>query len=242
MNFTCYRGPVPHRATLPGIKRVAYGPSRFFFYNLFESDVTGAPLAVRNRARGSVDAYAAAVGRWLVTRDGFDFFVYYLSDFDYASHLTGPDGAMPALERADDAISALFDAAGGPDEFLARYDLVLCSDHGQIRRCAARRCWSARTRTRRTSLVTASNRAGMVYALPGCSLEPRALAEQLDGVDGIEVTLFREDGQAVARREREELRFARSDGGWELHGDAAVLDHPNGLERAWAALNEPERR
>ena len=37
----------------------------------------------------------------------------------------------------------------------------------------------------------------------------------------------------------EELRFARSDGGWELRGDAALLDHPNALERAWAALADP---
>ena len=238
VNFTCYRGPVPHRATLPGIKRVAYGPSRFFFYNLFESDVTGAPLAVRNRARGSVDAYAAAVGRWLVTRDGFDFFVYYLSDFDYASHVTGPDGAMPALERADDAIAALFDAAGGPDELLARYDLVLCSDHGQSDVAQATVLERSYADTPNV-VVTASNRAGMVYALPGCPLDPRALAERLDGEDGIEVVLFREDGEAVARREREELRFAPSEGGWELRGDAAVLDYPDALERAWAALNDP---
>src|SRR3712207_7883040 len=45
-----------------------------------ESDRTGAPLAVRNRAAGTIDGYAAAVGRWLVTRDGFDLLVYYLSD------------------------------------------------------------------------------------------------------------------------------------------------------------------
>ena len=25
----------------------------------------------------------------------------------------------------------LFEAAGGPDEFLERYDVLLCSDHGQ---------------------------------------------------------------------------------------------------------------
>ncbi len=55
--------------------------------------MTGAPLSVRNRPRGTIDAYAAAVGRWLVTRDGFDFLVFYLSDYDYASHIEGPDAA-----------------------------------------------------------------------------------------------------------------------------------------------------
>src|SRR3954453_9762653 len=93
VNITCYRGNTKHLPTLPWVTKPAYGPKRFFYYSLFESDQTGAPLAVRNRAAGSIDAYAAVVGRWLVTRDGFDFFAYYLSDFDSASHAHGPAGA-----------------------------------------------------------------------------------------------------------------------------------------------------
>ena len=108
-----------------------YGPKRFFFYSLYESDRTGAPIAVRNRALGSIDAYAASVGRWLVTRDGFDLLVYYLPDYDYASHAAGPDSAHEALARSDAAIAVLMDAAGGPDAFLERYAVVVCSDHGQ---------------------------------------------------------------------------------------------------------------
>ena len=131
INITCYRGRHPHRPTVPFLTRPAYGPSRFFFYNLFESDVTGAPLSVRNRPRGTIDAYAAAVGRWLVTRDGFDFLAFYLSDYDYASHAQGPDAAHAALARCDDAVGTLIAAAGGADEFLERYAVILCSDHGQ---------------------------------------------------------------------------------------------------------------
>ena len=107
------------------------GPERFFFYNLFSSERTGAPLSFRNRPAGSIDAYAEAVGRWLVTRDGFDFLVYYLSDYDYASHELGPDAAHEALARCDAAVGALADASGGMDELLARYALVVLSDHGQ---------------------------------------------------------------------------------------------------------------
>ncbi len=113
INMTCYRGRVKHRPLVPGLGRVAYGPKRFFYYSLFESDRTGAPIAVRNRAASSVDAYAAAVGRWLVTRDGFDLLVYYLPDYDFASHAAGPDSADAALGRSDDAIGALLAAAGG---------------------------------------------------------------------------------------------------------------------------------
>src|SRR5436190_7705829 len=123
VNITCYRGRHRHPTTLPGVSRVAFGPRRFFFYGLFESDRTGAPFAVRSRRGGSVDAYAAAVGRWLVTRDGFDFLAFYLSGYDFASHAGGPDGAEAdrALEQVDAAIGGLFEAAGGPDEFLERY-------------------------------------------------------------------------------------------------------------------------
>src|SRR5262249_6461767 len=127
VNVTCYRGRTRHRVTLPALSRSTLGPRRFFYYNLFESDATGAPLSVRKRAAGTVDDYAAAVGRWLVTRDGFDFLLYYLSDYDYASHALGPDDADVALARADAAIASLLDAAGGPDEFLDRYALLVCS-------------------------------------------------------------------------------------------------------------------
>ena len=231
VNITCYRGGTAHRPTVPVLTRPAYGPRRFFFYSLFESDATGAPLAVLNRAAGTVDAYAEAVGRWLVTRDGFDFLVYYLSDYDYASHLRGPGGADAALARCDEAVGSLIAAAGGEDEFLERYAVILCSDHGQT------------DVTEVTQLeerlpdvtVTASNRAGMAY-LEG---DARPYALRLDGAPGVEVTLFREAEEAVARREGEELRFTREDGGFATSGDRAILDHPNGLERAWAALANP---
>ena len=91
VNVPCYRGRTRHVPTLPGVVRAVNGPRRFFYYSLFESDVTGAPLAVGGRAKGSIDAYAAAVGRWLVTRDGFDFLFFYLPDYDFASHALGPD-------------------------------------------------------------------------------------------------------------------------------------------------------
>jgi hypothetical protein len=259
INFTCYRGRKRHELRLPGLPRrnrwyeAVYGPQRFFFFNLYESDPTGAPLAVRSRATGSVDAYAVAVGRWLVTRDGFDFLVYYLPDYDYASHAAGPDGAGEALERADAALARLLEAGGGIDDFLDRYALIVCSDHGQTRVEEAVRLERAfsdlrvytprRSRPERCDLaVTASNRAGMIYRLPGCRPGTRELAERLDRDAAAEVVLFREDGLAVARREETELRFAPRGSAWRLDGDPAVLDpnrFPLGLERAWAALACP---
>ena len=239
INITCYRGNTKYLPKLPWVTKPAYGPQRFFFYSLFESDRTGAPLAVRNRAAGSVDTYAAAVGRWLVTRDGFDFLAYYLSDYDYASHAYGPDAADEALGRVDEAVSALMAAAGGPDEFLERYAVVLCSDHGQTAVGRAARLQESYARRGGDVLVTASNRAGMVYRLPGCRADAAELAELVDGEPSVEVTLRREGADAVARRDGEELRFAPGAAGWNTSGDASILDHPDALARAWSALENP---
>jgi hypothetical protein len=214
INITCYRGGHRHLPTIPGVPAVN-GPKRFFFYSLYESDRTGAPIAVRNRALGSIDAYAASVGRWLVTRDGFDLLVYYLPDYDYASHAAGPDLAHEALARSDAAISELMAAAGGPDEFLERYAVVICSDHGQSRVEQVARLDAG------DDLVTASNRAAMVY-----TGSPRAVAERLDAQPAAGIVLFEEDGRLIVRRDGDE--------------DAAMLDEvPDGHARAAAALRNP---
>jgi hypothetical protein len=229
INITCYRGRTRHLPTLPGLTIPAYGPKRFFFYNLFESDPTGAPLAVFARAQGSIDGYAAAVGRWLVTRDGFDFLVYYLPDYDFASHVYGPDGAFEALARSDAAIGALLDAAGGPEDFLERYAVVFCSDHGQTHVDRHVRLQTRFARDRGV-LVTASNRAGMIYRLPGCRLESRELAERLDGDEAVETALFLEGEEAVARRDGEEVRIDPA---------TSLFDYPDGAVRALCALSNP---
>jgi len=240
VNITCYRGRTRHAPTLPWMTRPAFGPKRFFYYNLFESDLTGAPLAIRNRSAGSIDVYAAAVGRWLVTRDGFDFLAYYLSDFDFASHAHGPTGAEDvALERTDAAIAALLDAAGGPDAFLERYAVVLHSDHGQTHVERAGKLHTPFRGLDDEVVVTASNRAGQVYLVPGARVDVAELARRLDGVEFVETTLRREGDEAVARRDGEELRFRPSADGWETTGDASVLDHPDALRRVWSALANP---
>ena len=219
VNTPCYRGRTRHVPTVPGVVRPVDGPRRFFYFSLFESDVTGAPLAIRTRTGGSIDSYAAAVGRWLVTRDGFDFLFYYLPDYDYASHALGPEGADEALRRSDQAIGALIDAAGGLDEFLERYAVVVCSDHGQTRVNRV-----VRLQGSVPDLVTASNRAGMVY-----TAQPRTVAERLAGSDGVDVVLFREDGAAYALRDGGELRLDGANAGWERRAVRA-LANPNAGE------------
>jgi hypothetical protein len=234
VNVPCYRGRTRHLPTVPGLARPVDGPSRFFYYSLFESDVTGAPLAIRGRAAGSIDAYAGAVGRWLVTRDGFDFLFFYLPDYDYASHALGPGGARQALARSDRAVSALVEAAGGLDAFLERYDVLVCSDHGQTPIREPFRLETAladfrllRPSSRRDAelAVTASNRAGMVYLLPEAQAGARDIAERLRREPALDVILFRDGDDAIALRDGGELRLTPDGDGWQ--------------GRAWHALANP---
>jgi hypothetical protein len=219
VNVTCYRGRTSHWPTVLGLSRPAHGPRRFFYYSLFESDRTGAPLAVRRRSAGSVDSYASAVGRWLVARDGFDFFLFYLSDLDYVSHTYGPESpeALEVLRRCDRAVADLVAQAGGPDAFLERYAAIVLSDHGQTPVTQTARLEDQFVdlglhrpgrRTPAFVAVTASNRAGMVYRLPGCPEEPRELAARLDGVLGVDAIAFLEGGEPVVRRGGEETPLA----------------------------------
>ena len=218
VNITCYRGSHRYRPTVPGIAPATLGPRRFFFYNLYESDPIGAPLSVRNRAGGSVDEYAAAAGRWLVTRDGFDLLVYYLSDLDFASHAHGPDGVREQLLKTDGHVRALVDASGGTDEFLERYAVLVCSDHAQTNVDRAARLEDF---VRAPAIVTASNRAGMIY-----TDDARVAAASLDGVEAVDAAFFLDEGAVVARKDGEE--------------DVSVLDeYPLGYERVEAALRNP---
>jgi hypothetical protein len=162
-----------------------------------------------------------------VTRDGFDFLVYYLSDYDFASHEHGPVGAIDvALERIDASIQSLLDAAGGPDEFLDRYAVILLADHGQtdVKRVARLEPHFADLKGQ--VVVAASNRAGQVYLLPSAKIDAAGLARRLDSEPAVELTLRLEDGVAIARRGGEDF-------------PPAELEHPDAAERVRAALANP---
>jgi Type I phosphodiesterase / nucleotide pyrophosphatase len=250
VNMTVYRGPVSHRSTLGSLVPEAEGPTRFFYYSLFESDRTGAPIAVRARALGSIDAYAATVGRWLVTRDGFDFLVYYLPDYDFASHAYGPEGTQAALARSDAAVGALLDAAGGGDAFLDRYEVILCSDHGQMpvrdgvrleRALDGVPLLSSRGPAYDAEVfLAASNRVAQAYRLDDCRLDVPELAARLAADEAVDGAAYRDGDDAMLLRRGETLRFRPDEeGGWETGGDASLLDDPNGFERVWEALANP---
>jgi hypothetical protein len=268
INYYVFRGrvrhPLKHRPVAAIARRIgvfdaAYGPKRFYFGELFASDRTGAPPNLGVHAAN--DAHAAAIGRWLVARDGFDFLLYYLPDVDMAQHRLGPEGAVDAVAVADRSIASLIAAGGGLDRFLERHALVLLADHGQT---AARTACDVRPALADLKLfagslrsapddtqvaVAASNRVCMLYRLAGAP-SSRDLAGRMAALDGVDLAAFLEDDDAVVLRGGSELRFRR--GGpvvdrrgneWTVTGDHGALGlitdgdvvaapgYPNALER-----------
>lgn len=257
VSFTCFRGPVSHQIRLPSTLRsgrwfeTVEAPSKFFFFNLYESEELDTPFALRSRTDGSVDAYGATVATALVERDEFDFFLYYLPDLDYAAHAGGEAAARIALSRVDDHLGSLFGAAGGIDAFLDRYALVVGSDHGHSEVRASARLEEQfsdlrvlRSRGRSTVAdadvaVCASMRTGAIYRLDGCAEDVRQLAVRAERSPASDAVFFMEAGEAIALRGGEELRFRRSSAGWDVSGATDLLpeeSYPGALERAWHAL------
>jgi hypothetical protein len=261
VNTYICRGRVRHTITRQAARRIArrvgivdavYGPRRYFFGELFWSDQTGAP---RNFG-GSVDRHGGHVGRWLVTRDGFDFLFLYLYETDAAQH-RGTD-VLGAVERADASVGLLVEAAGGWGEFLERYAIVVVADHGQsaVERVADAQLPVSDLKLFRSSrhsdpaecdlAVAASNRVAMAYLLPGGRLTASEVAHRYARHPAADVVMWREGAWLAARRDGGEVRFRRGGShvdergnSWELAGDAEVLDpdrYPNALERIEGAV------
>ena len=188
INITTYRGRNRHLSPIPGFPPV-HGPKRFFFYSVYESDRTGAPIAFLNRSLGSIDAYAATIGRWLVTRDGFDLLVHYLPDYDYASHALGPDAAHEAL------------APGGRRDRRALRRRRRPRRVPRALRASSSAPTTGRPRSSRRRGSRCPARSSPPRTAPRCSTATtRArLAEALDGEPSVDVALFLEDGEVVAR-------------------------------------------
>ena len=273
INFYVWRGrvPAPDALARAGQARAPHrllrrhlGPDAALLRRPLRLWTARGPRAT-SASSGRNDDHAGAVGRWLVTRDGFDFLLFYLPETDAASHRDGPDGVTEAVAQADENVAKLMSAAGGPEAFLERYATILTADHGQ---CAVTqdddvrgsfadlRPFLARGRSDPRDCgvaVAASNRAALVYRL--ASDAPREeLALRLAERPSVDVVAWRENGAVCAQREGRRLRF--SPGGsredargarWTVEGDPSALDYapagtlssatyPNALERLWSLL------
>jgi hypothetical protein len=222
-------------------RRTILGPKELFYADLYASRRTGCRGQLG--LPGARDQHTGCVGSYLAEHDLFDFMLYSLPDNDGYSHRNGPHAQVTSLAAADRQVERLMHAAGGPDEFLDHYAVIVCSDHSQapveerIRLDTAfadftiARPSPSRSAAAELALCPAQ-RSAMIYALDTddpadtCS-RARSVAGQLEGVD---LVMWRHDNEAVISSRRGELRFAA--GGdltdargnrWSVEGELGVL-------------------
>jgi hypothetical protein len=206
-----------------------------------------------------------------VEHDLFDFMLFSLPDNDAYSHRNGPHAQVTSLAAADRQLERLMHAAGGPDEFLEQYAVIVTSDHSQapveeriqldlaFAEFDVARPSPARSAGAEIALSPAQ-RSAMIYALdPERAHEtiPRCI-EVVAELDGVDLVMWHNDGEAVIRSHRGELRFtaggdlldARGER-WSVEGELGVLraeiqdgrilstEYPDALGRVWSAVNCP---
>ncbi len=279
--YLIYRGRTRHEMALEGWWRRAaaavnfrhpvYGPSELFYGELFASrDVDCRPTLARP---GTRDPYSACVADYLERNDLYDFMLFSLPDNDHHSHGHGPQDTVSSIARADHYLAKLADAGGGVDEFLDEHAVILMSDHAQtpvtraipIAAALAERWAVARPSDRSAGAaelaVSPGARAAMVYVLAE-SADRAALIQRVAkrtlAIEGVEVVAWLEGGEACARSERGELRFAAGtayadlrDERWDVEGKLETLElerdgdtlvsrpYPEALGRLWSLLHTP---
>jgi hypothetical protein len=141
LNYLVHKGRATHEVhvpkllgVLPGVstKATVLGPQTLWLGNFVgPRHQRGIPVAnLFHRFGIDDDTTADMLERLVSTQPLPDFTVAYFPDNDYKSHDVGPSGAYPVLERVDEALGAMFDAAGGFERFIDGTCVIVTSDHG----------------------------------------------------------------------------------------------------------------
>ncbi len=224
--FLIYRGRHRHQVSLEGLLRRAvdatrlkfrhhtWGPAELFYGDLYASrEVPCKSTSIP----GSRDGYSACCAAELVADDGFDFLLFSLPDNDNYSHRHGPEASVESISKADHCFGKVVEAAGGIDDFLARYALILLADHAQtevhrglpLAELLARE-WTvlqpSESRPEPAQLaVSPTGRAAHVYLLPGEGerADPEAVRQTLAVIEGADLVCRLEDseGKPLIREE-----------------------------------------
>ena len=246
-----------------------YGARELFYADLFDSRDTGCTSALG--LPGQRDRHTGCVGAYLVEHDLFDFLLFSLPDNDTHSHKAGPDGQVVSLAEADRALERIMHVAGGVDAFLEDHAVIVMSDHSQtavedrvnlsdVFADARVLLPSDPAPVEAELAVCPSARSAMVYVLDE-SRRDELVSEAvstLAATDGVDLVASRENGEAVVRSGRGELRFSPGRGladrggrRWRVKGDRSALHldvkgrrvtsetYPDALNRLWSALSCP---
>jgi len=281
--YLIYRGRFRHEpagdsryrrlAEAAQFRHAVWGARELFYADLFDSRRTGCTSTLG--MPGQRDRHAGCVGSYLVEHDLFDFLLLSLPDNDSYSHKHGPEAQPVSIAEADRALERVVHAAGGIDDFLAGHAVIAMSDHSQSRVeqpvNLAHHLGDWRVLTPSDSApeeaelaVCPGARSAQVYALDEGRRDrmlPK-LTRHLRGIEGVDLTAWREGEEAVVAAAEGELRFAQADSGdatttdprgarWRLDGDHDVVDahvadgelaygdYPDALGRLWSALHCP---
>jgi hypothetical protein len=214
------------RLASPLMRHPVLGPRELFYADIFSS--SPAPCTAVLGMPGIRDRHSGCVGSYLVEHDAFELLLLSLPDNDWYSHKYGPDAQVRSLAQADVQLTRLADAAGGLDDFLAEYAVVVIGDHSQapvahaidlidalsdfgIAGPRAESWQGARL------AVCPSQRAAVVYVLDEDEREElrRSVSSRTLAIDGVELVCWLErDARGapleavVARAGGAELRFA----------------------------------
>jgi len=272
--YLIYRGRFRHEpagdsryrrlAEAAQFRHAVWGARELFYADLFDSRGTGCSSTLG--MPGQRDRHAGCVGSYLVEHDLFDFMLLSLPDNDTYSHRRGPEAQPTSIAEADRALERVVHAAGGLDEFLADHAMIVMSDHSQsfveqpVNLAHHLGDWrvlapSDNAPEEAELAVCPGARSAQVYVLDEARRDrmlPK-LTRHLRGVEGVDLTAWREGDDAVVAGTAGELRFApatKADpaarppaaGGaatavrgrleaadprgacWQVEGDLAVLD------------------
>ena len=218
--YLIYRGRTRHDPSGGSVyRRIAeaaqfrhpvYGARELFYADLFDSRDTGCTSALG--MPGQRDRHTGCVGAYLVEHDLFDFLLFSLPDNDTYSHKVGPDGQVRSIAEADRALERIMHVAGGVEAFLEEHAVIVMSDHSQtaVEQAInlAEVFEDARVLTPGDVAPTEaelaacpSARSAMVYALDEARREQlvRRAVDTLAEVDGVDLVVTREDGEAIVR-------------------------------------------
>ncbi|MGE5635455.1 MAG: alkaline phosphatase family protein, partial [Nocardioidaceae bacterium] len=230
-----------HIAAAAQFRHAVYGARELFYADLFDSRNTGCTSTLG--MPGQRDRHTACVGAHLVEHDLFDFLLFSLPDNDTYSHKFGPYAQTHSIAEADRALARIMDVAGGVDDFLDEYAVIVMSDHsqtsveGRVNLASRLRPWRVLqpfdpAPEEAELAVCPAARSAMAYVLDPDDRDELVpeLVGDLRGVEGIDLIAWLERGEAAVWSERGELRFAPGgeleDGRgqrWSVEGDARAL-------------------
>ena len=250
-------------------RRTIDGPQELFYADLYASRKTGCRGQLG--MPGVRDQHTGCVGAYLVEHDLFDFMLFSLPDNDAWSHKNGPHAQVTSIAAADRQLERLMHAAGGPEAFLEQHAVIVCSDHSQaaveerIKLVDAFSEFDVATQSAARSIgaevaLSPAQRSAMIYALDEehrDELVERSV-RTVSELDGVDLVMWLDGGEAIVRSARGELRFAPGGeledlrgGRWSVDGDLAALraevqdgrflctEYPDALGRIWSALKCP---